>query len=576
MNFKLPWPGHSLDCGEREPKPNLLRDRKLLYGVLAALGLALYLWPALCAPAVRWSDSEIDLDWARRGLGIFDPVFQHGHPAKPGYLLFLRVAMAIVPRDEARSVVVVQSLFLWLATAAAALALGRRRGAGVGVALYLFLILFLRLRDASSAVMPEALSAALLLAIVAPPLSPPRNKGVFILLGFSSAALFLVRPNVGGTALLLVIASCALEKHWRRLPLFLISFAALLLPFWMATSPAPGGDPLRGLGFQLLEASADYYWRPSLEPWPHAASPRELGREEVHRAAENWKKTLRSKGVDVRRQLLWRALHGLLGTEFYDARWSPVYQRLTTASRLLSPFAILASIALLLVIPFQGQGRALKAIGVLLLFLLIAQNLVLGSNPRYVLPFLPVLFLLAVCSFPLFLRARAWRRIAGAVVLGLLVWFLTTQRGVLDWQWGMIESSGVTLKQRIPKGALPDREPATLHVRVASPLLPTNADLEVLGPGPRRLYSSLEDSSRDKPDLAIPLPAWLLQANARDAIELKFVSRGNYDPVHYLLFPLIPPPWGAPAIRDGSDRLSPSTGVAAGSLDWWAHRGRDE
>ena len=66
--------------------------QRLLYGGLAALGLALYLWPALSAPVVRWSDSELDLDWARRGVGIFSPVVSPHHPPKPGYILFLRAA----------------------------------------------------------------------------------------------------------------------------------------------------------------------------------------------------------------------------------------------------------------------------------------------------------------------------------------------------------------------------------------------------------------------------------------------------------------------------------------------------
>jgi hypothetical protein len=41
--------------------------RAILCGLLGAAGLAVYLWPALEAPVVLWSDSHIDLAWAREG-----------------------------------------------------------------------------------------------------------------------------------------------------------------------------------------------------------------------------------------------------------------------------------------------------------------------------------------------------------------------------------------------------------------------------------------------------------------------------------------------------------------------------
>ena len=112
--------------------------------LLAASGPFFYLWPAFSAPVVLWSDSALDLEWARKGVGIVSPVppvpgaEQPAHPAKPAYLLFLRTVVAVAPSGhEERAIVVVQSLLLWLSIAGTSLFVARRRGWGLGVAVYL-------------------------------------------------------------------------------------------------------------------------------------------------------------------------------------------------------------------------------------------------------------------------------------------------------------------------------------------------------------------------------------------------------------------------------------------------------
>ncbi len=47
--------------------------RAVFAALLGAAGLALYLWPAVTAPVVLWSDSQTDLDWAIAGEGIVGP-----------------------------------------------------------------------------------------------------------------------------------------------------------------------------------------------------------------------------------------------------------------------------------------------------------------------------------------------------------------------------------------------------------------------------------------------------------------------------------------------------------------------
>jgi hypothetical protein len=545
---------------------------------LATLGFALYFWPALTAPVVLWSDSRIDIAWAKAGLGIFRPIpppapgIAIGHLPKAGYLLFLRLAINALPGlEETRSIVVVQSALLALSILATSLWLARRRGAVSGIALAISCLLFLRLRDVASAVMSEALAAALMLPIAALLLNPPRRHRVSALLGLAAGFLFLVRPNCGATMVLLAAASLGLASEGKRLLLFLAGFAALALPFWLASRSNLPGDPLHGLGFQIVEGSADYYWTPSVDPWPAGRTPGEASKAQLRVARERWVRTLAKSDPDRRHELIWRSLHGLFGIEYYDSRWSRAYAELTTASRLASPFMILAAIAGLLASAWTS-GKITKTPGLLLLGLLIAENLLLGSNPRYVLPFLPVLFLFSLCSVatPGSLSARRVLVLGG--LFGLLLLAARSQRQILDWQWGRIESAGVTLRQILPRGALPTRAPATLHLRVAAPDPNGGAGWTLKASG--REIASSETTDRRALSTTVSLPTWLLEENRLRAIDLSLYSKGSYGETSYLLFPVIPPPWARSARRDGAAILSPATGVFSGSLDWWAHEGQ--
>jgi hypothetical protein len=548
------------------------------FAAMAFLGLVLFLWAAISAPVVLWSDSEADLAWAKAGLGVFRPVPQPptgalGHQPKPAYLLFLRGAMRALPAlKETRSIVVVQSLLLWGAIAGSSLWLALRKSPGKALAFAAIAFSFLRLRDASSAVMPEALAVAFLLPLTAALLAPPRRLTSFALLGISTGVLFYIRPNCGAAMLLLGMAGLLADRRGRHLLAFAAGFAALVVPLSLAARPAPGDDPFLGLGYQVLEASADYYWSPSLGAWPSADSPRETAFAELRRARENWGRTLAAPGADRRRELLWRGLHGLFGTEFYDARWSEPYRRFSTASRLVSPFLLLAAATALLLAPWRREERPAGAMGCLLLALIVGQSLLLGSNPRFVLPFLPVLFLLAIAAGPSLL-AGTRRRLAAAAIFCFFIALLAVERHILDWQWGQIEAPGVKLGQRISRGSLPATGPATLHLRIAAALQTSSAGLEIFGPGARLLYTSREDPARQRPFVTVPLPDWLLEANRRGPVELALVSIGDYGGNDYLLFPVIPPPWGERARREGSAALSPATGIFAGALDWWAHAG---
>jgi hypothetical protein len=224
----------------------------------------------------------------------------------------------------------------------------------------------------------------------------------------------------------------------------------------------------------FITGSLDYSWTP-----PHPP-PEPPPFEQVRTALANWQTTLTERSADRGRQLVWRALHGVLGTDYYDARWSEAYRGATTLSRILAPLVTLGAIAALLVVSLRGRARLAKLLGLTLLLVLVAQSLVLGALPRLALPFLPALLLFGVAALP-GLHSRR-RRVGAAVVFALLVAFVAWQRQVLDWEWGRVEAAGVRLRLVIPRGRLPvplpERGPATLHVRIAPLVLPTGAGLE--------------------------------------------------------------------------------------------------
>ncbi len=548
--------------------------RVLLYVALASFGLAVYLVPAIVAPVVSWSDSALDLDWARRGEGIVTPVVSPHHPPKPGYILFLRGVLAAGPAANAeRRIVVLQSLLLWLGIATASWILGRRLGARYGVLLYVSLVLTLRLRDCASTIMSEAVTAALLLPLAALLLDPPARMRTSALFGAAGAVLFLVRPNAGAAILLLgTLSVVGGERRHGRLKLtlsLLFGFAIVWAPFWYLTRVP--GDPFRGMAPAFVSGSLDYSWTP-----PHPP-PEPPPFEQVRTALANWQTTFTERSSDRSRQLVWRALHGVLGTDYYDARWSDAYRGATTVSRILAPLATLGALAVLLVVPLRGRARLAKLLGLTLLFFLVAQSLVLGGLPRLALPFLPALLLYGIAGLSgLHGGRRGVAAAAGAFVL--LVAFVAWQRQVLDWEWGRIEAAGVRLRLVIPRGRLPvplpERGPATLHVRIAPLMLPTGAGLEIRSESGARLFASSEDDyDPDDPFLSVLLPEAILGANRQRDVTLTLVAVGTYDATHFLLFPVIPPPWSAESTRVGSASLSPETGIDRGALDWWAHPG---
>lgn len=526
-----------------------MRRAGLVFASLAAAGLGLYLWPALTGPPVLWSDSELDLRWAREGVGITKapsgPDLDVIHPVKPGYLLYLRAAGSAFPfLSRERSIVVTQSLLLWLSIVGTSWMTARRRGLAAGAAVCAALFLFLPLRDAASNVMSEAISAVFLIPLAFAALEPPRSIRGTLVAGVAAAALFWVRPNVGAIAALAILGSWIAFRRFRFAAAFGGITVALTLALWLVTSPVAGPDSSRGMRDAILTGSAEYLWAPS------QGVPSGRGTSHDTRLAlarSNWKAVLDATPADRAREIRWRALHSLLGLEFYDARWSGVYRSLDHVGRLLAPWLVLAAIAG--AIAGRKTSRETAVVAGLLLAGAVLQSLALGAIPRFSVPLIPGLLLVgAAAAF----GPRDGRTPGRALAVWvLLAGLLAIHPEVASWEWGQIERAGVTLEQRVPRDVLPRQAPATLHLRIGQPA-PADANYVVRIDG-QELVRGPQPSSPRRAVVEVPLPQAILDAGTARDLTLSVTSVGSFGPHAYLLFAAVPPPFG----RGGGGGLSP-------------------
>lgn len=542
-----------------------------------AVGLvfaAMHLWVTALAPVVRWSDSNVDLDWASRGEGFLYPPSRGtlvgdatAHTPKPGYLAFLRLCLAVFPSDPTKGVVLLQSAILSLSFVGTAGFMSIRWGRGAGLGLIAVLFMELRFRDMTSSVMPEALASALLLPLAVAILADLKSWAQMSGWGVACGVLFLVRPNLGVIAWGLLAASCWVRGRMQVLAVSTAALAVLVVPFIVvAGQTRPGGQGR--LSFSILEGSADDLWTAGLKRGDLSGNTQELAI-----ARRNWARLLRSRGPDTRRQLVWRALHGVIGGDFYDPRWSREYQRADVASRVAWPFAIAAAIGVLIGRLISRTDDLAAILGLLLVSCLIAQSLLIGSLPRYALPALPAVLLLALRAAFRGERTRLrWRLVGSAGGSTAVLLAIIAYPSVASWEWGKIERGGVRIVQRIARGSLPMSNPATLHIRVAPAGIPSGTRVQVYGPD-GALLRCVSHPEGTVATVDIELPEAVRMANQSRPIELSVVSAGTFAPEDFLLFPVVPPPWRMTARRLASADLSPETGIMIGSLDWWAHPG---
>ena len=539
--------------------------------ILFLVGLAEYGVPAICAPTVRLTDSEVDLELARRGVGIFkqptaeDLRFAGVHAVKPGFITFLAFARLLIPGDEARSVVVLQSLLLFGSIAGTALYVRSRGRPGLALAIYCLLLVTLRLRDAASAVMSEAITLALFIPAIAVALFPPRGRGKAVLVGFALALLFLVRGNVGAIAIMVLLGSWVFAKVGvSRLALAVGTAAVLVALSSGLTRSRHDEDPSRGLAGVTLLGSADYCWPASFGGWPQVSPSKELARAEIRLTVDRWRQFFATRGPDKRRQLVWRLFHGLFGTEYYDLRWSHWYAWASFWSRVVTPFVTAYAVVVLLA-ALATKDRRLGIVGLVVFVLAVVQNLLLGSLPRFVLPLLPGVWIPAMA-------VARWRRPSALLVAGTAValFSLKANRQVLDWEWGVIEGSTV-IRQPVNVASRADGH-AVLHVRIFSPVVPASVATKISGPDGEP-FEPCTEALAGQPVASFVVPAKYVRDGTLAYLDVAGAGAGTLSDAQFLMFPVVPVPWGRPAHRIGQAGLSPSTRVFLGSLDWWVHPG---
>jgi len=553
---------------ERRDRERLARGAKLALVLFGAAGLFVYLWAAMRGPVVLWSDSRIDLALARERLGFlggraYRDVGGWGHAVKPGYVFFLSLCTSLF-RDPIRASLVAQSLLLFAAIALVAIFVGAKRGSWRGAAFFVAALGMLSFRDAASAVMSESLATAGFLLLAAG-IAVGRADSIRILLlyGAAIAALFFVRPNVG--AAVAGLALLGIRSPRIRRPAVWGALAAGFLALWVPVeiarrSHAP--EPMRsGMSSAVLTGTLDYLWPAAVPRWPAEATPAATARAELRLAAARWREMGPPFTPEIRRQWIWRASHALLGTDYYDASWSRVYWPIDEAAKIVRPFLVLLAIAWIVCAFRSAETRRFAFLGTVLVGMLVAQSLLVGSLPRYGLPFLAPLLLFAAIS-------TSRKFIAPLLVAAGLVVVVSHRPGVLDREWGRLEKGGVVVRQEIPRNGL-DRRRSELRVRIGSLTGPTAAELSVEDDRGRALFSSRANPHPESPVIVVPLPADLVARNRNASVELRFVAGSGFDETNFYVFPVVPRPWGAPARREGSGVLSPATGVVSGGLDWW-------
>lgn len=367
--------------------------------------------------------------------------------------------------------------------------------------------------------------------------------------------------------MILVAAVFLARGVWRDAARISVGVVVIVVLAGAARRGVGKNDVADGLPVLLHFGSAEYYWQPSLGTWPplsHSFFDNALNRSTL----ANWRRTLAEPAKDAVRECVWRVFHGIFGAEFYDARWSPAYRALDHSSRIGAPFVILAAVSLALAVGFRRPGRAVGAAAAVVFLFACVQNVLCGSNPRLILPFLPVIVLLGCEGL-----ARATRRdfLRASALFAAGVAMIAWAPQVASWDFGVIDAAGTTIRQEIPQSALPERVPAVLHVRLAAPIA-GGPDLAV-AVDDRPLAATPPLTVQRRPVATFPLPQGVLDENRRRAVTLRLQAFGAYGPDAYLIFAVIPPPWRIPARKSSSEPLSRRADVASGSLDWWAHSG---
>src|SRR5262249_30273999 len=170
----------------------------------------------------------------------------------------------------------------------------------------------------------------------------------------------------------------------------------------------------------LLWGAADYYWRDEIA-WPGGTTSRESAALEMRRAREQWLTLLYRTPPDRWRSLLWRLTHSLLSQEELPSRWE--VSRYLAVNRFVRRWWWIAGILIIAAsaaasIGCRGPWRFIPAV---IVVASITQGVAFGADPRFCLPFLPLLALSLALALPSIKFRRRVSLASGTTALLLLV-----------------------------------------------------------------------------------------------------------------------------------------------------------
>jgi hypothetical protein len=547
--------------------------------MLLAVG-TLYLATAMAAPREsaygKW-DLEILRHWG--ATGILSPLPDlPDHLLKPGYILYLRALLGARAPFPIGRLLIVNALLAVTSFAAVVFALGKARRFRSALLSATFFLLFSPLRDCADDVMSELPAAAGLLGCLALlVLAVERRSSLLPFVGLSAALLTLIRPNVGELAVVVgAVAAAGTPRGFRKAATLVGCFVAGVV--LIAELGRWNNIALNPLSVEastpLLWGAADYYWKPDVGPWPSGTDAVEKGRAERTAAARLWKARLHRWSRDDRRALLWKLGHAVLSSEQLPPRWkSPVYLVYDKALRRWWWLAALALLSASAAAAAGGRGPWRFA-PALIATAIVGQGVLFGADPRFALPLVPawwVVLLLALSSCVWSPRPLA----AGAAALVAFAGLLAAVPDVSTSDYAVVRGPA-PLSFSIPARAFArtgDR--ATIHVRFLELSQKFDRGLAIEAGG-REIARYERDPARPYPAFVSAVVEGDFLATARRAgLVLDLQPREAAD-WNFFYFPVISPPWAAPATIAGETAIeSGYGGTTRGGIPWWVHDGAD-
>ena len=545
--------------------------------LVTLLGIQLCLFLAGAITADPGTDVAVpDLEVLRRwqvGTDLSEVTAGRGHLIKPGYILFLRVALPNGGEPgEVRRLLVFQALWIWTGIAALSVALWRRGQRFAGVFLAALCLLSIQLRDVADWIITEPLAiGATALFGAALVILPKRPSLGLAALGASCPLILLVRPNLGFAlfAIAVVLFATADVSRWGSVAALLLgflgTFVLLVLLARLARWPLdPGSIPASQA---LFFGSREYAWPPAPEEWPSGETPEDRNRADLEAVRGRWADFLRRFGADELRSIAWRTTHAFLSAEEFPTRWEePHYFR---ASKFLRRWwwipAILVASAAIACATTRSEWRFVPAA---ILAISAGQGLLFGAETRYTLPLLPLLHAAIGITIPLLRGSRrAWVVAACGAALLALVAYRVPETVASDYA---VLHPGDAVRERVGRSRFSRLESAVLHLRMLAE--PRDVGLEIDADGTPLFRRRSGETSPYPAVWTLPVPPALLEGARRDGIELEVRCLGDPSGKGFLYFPVVPELLGPKAALNGSDSLpSGFGGRTSGGFPVWTH-----